>query len=83
MAWKQPTQDDFFATLDAEEAALFARNENDDRTPIDLQIAMTVSHVRGFIRSGRKCRMPGDESLLPDMLITPAWTSPRSIFSSA
>ena len=72
MAWKQPTQDDFFATLDAEEAALFARNENDDRTPIDLQIAMTVSHVRGFIRSGRKCRMPSDESLLPDMLITPA-----------
>ena len=38
MAWKQPTQDDFFATLDAEEAALFARNENDDRTPIDLRV---------------------------------------------
>ncbi len=72
MAWKQPTLDDFFATLDEEEAALFARNENDDHAPIDRQIEMTVSHVRGFIRSGRKCRMPSDESLLPDMLITPA-----------
>ena len=72
MAWKKPTLEDFFATLDAEEAALFARNEQDDQAPIDQQIAMTVSHVRGFIRSGRKCRMPSDESLLPDMLITPA-----------
>ena len=72
MAWKKPTLDDFFATLDAEEAALFARNEQDDHAPIDRQIDMTVSHVRGFIRSGRKCHMPSDESLLPDMLITPA-----------
>ncbi|MBR0197942.1 MAG: hypothetical protein IJQ34_07395 [Kiritimatiellae bacterium] len=70
--WRKPTIDDFYATLESDEAALFARNENEDLAPLERQMAMAVSHARGFVRSGRKCRMSADEALLPDMLITPA-----------
>ena len=31
-----------------------------------------MAHARGCVRSGRKCRMPSDEGLLPDMLVAPA-----------
>ena len=70
--WRAPTEDDFFATLDENEADSFARNLDADRAPIRQHIALAVSHVRGCVRSGRKCRMPSDEGLLPDMLIAPA-----------
>ena len=70
--WRVPSEDDFFATLEEDEAELFARNPDADRAPIARQIALAVSHVRGCVRSGRRCRMPSDEGLLPDMLVAPA-----------
>ena len=72
MAWRRPTEEDFLATLEEREADVFARNLEADRAPIGQQMALAVSHVRGCVRSGRKCRMPADESLLPDMLVGPA-----------
>lgn len=70
--WRRPTEEDFLATLEEREAELFARDENDDRAPMAQQMALAVSHARGCVRSGRKCRMPADETLLPDMLVGPA-----------
>ena len=72
MSWRAPSEDDFFATLEEDEADLFARNDGADRAPIRQQLALAVSHERGCVRSGRKCRMPSDEGLLPDMLVAPA-----------
>ena len=72
MAWRTPTEQDFLATLEEREAEVFARNLEADRAPMTQQMALAVSHVRGCVRSGRKCRMPADESLLPDMLVGPA-----------
>lgn len=70
--WRKVTREDFTATLSEKEIRVFGQNENYDETTIDKQIANTVSAVRGFVRSGRKCRMPDDETLLPDMLVAPA-----------
>lgn len=70
--WRKISRDDFTATLSEKEIRVFGQNENYDEQTIDQQLANTVSAVRGFIRSGRKCRMPDDETLLPDMLISPA-----------
>lgn len=72
MSWRAPSVDDFFATLEEDEASVFARNDTADRAPILRQLELAVSHARGCVRSGRKCRMPSDEALLPDMLIAPA-----------
>ena len=72
MSWSKPTEDDFFATLEEDEANLFARNPSTDLAPVTLQIGLAVAHARGCVRSGRKCRMPSDEGLLPDMLVAPA-----------
>lgn len=69
--WRSLETADFFAALDEREAEVFARNEDEDGAPIRKQIAAAVAHARGCIRSGRKCRMPADESLLPDMLVAP------------
>lgn len=70
--WRKVKKDDLYATLSEKEVRVFGQNENADESAIDQQIALTVSAVRGYIRSGRKCRMPDDEELLPDMLISPA-----------
>lgn len=70
--WKAPDIDDFYATLEESEADLFARTDGSAIDTIQRQIALAVSHARGFIRSGRKCRMAADESLLPEMLVAPA-----------
>lgn len=72
MSWRKPTEDDFFATLEEDEANLFARNPSIDLAPVTRQIGLAVAHARGCVRSGRKCRMPSDEGLLPDMLVAPA-----------
>ena len=72
MSWRKPTEDDFFATLEEDEANLFARNPSTDLAPVTRQIGLAVAHARGCVRSGRKCRMPSDEGLLPDMLVAPA-----------
>lgn len=70
--WRMVTREDLYATLSEKEVLIFGQNENADESAIDQQIALTVSAVRGYIRSGRKCRMPDNEKLLPDMLISPA-----------
>lgn len=70
--WRVPKEDDFFAMLEDSEARAFAVNFEADSAPITRQIGLAVAHVRGCVRSGRKCRMPSDEGLLPDMLIAPA-----------
>ena len=70
--WRAPKEDDFFAMLEDSEARAFAVNFEADSAPITRQIGLAVAHARGCIRSGRKCRMPSDEGLLPDMLVGPA-----------
>ena len=70
MSWRQPTIDDLKATLSDLETQVFGEASFDDAA-LSRQLANSVSSVRGFVRSGRKCRMPSDESLLPDFLISP------------
>lgn len=70
--WRQVTREDFTATLSEKEIRVFGQNENYDESTVDKQIANTVSAVRGFVRSGRKCLMPDDPALLPEMLVAPA-----------
>lgn len=70
--WRKVTRDDLGAALSEKEIRVFGSNENADETTVEQQVANTVSAVRGYIRSGRKCRMPDDETLLPDMLVSPA-----------
>lgn len=70
--WRKVTMDDLAATLSEKEIRVFGSNDNADETTVGQQVANTVSAVRGYIRSGRKCRMPDDETLLPDMLVAPA-----------
>lgn len=69
--WKQPTIEDLKASLSDIETQVFGQEAFDEQPLID-QLANSVSHVRGFVRSGRKCRMPDDQTLLPDFLIAPA-----------
>ena len=37
MSWRKPTEDDFFATLEEDEANLFARNPSTDLAPVTRQ----------------------------------------------
>ena len=70
--WREATLADFQAALSDQEARAFARTDGFDDTVIADTIANTTAHVRGAIRSGRKCRMPNDAKLIPDMFIIPA-----------
>lgn len=70
--WRKPDIEDFYATLEQSEADLFSRSDGSALDTIQRQIDLAVSHARGFIRSGRKCAMSADESLLPEMLVAPA-----------
>lgn len=72
MAWRKINRDDFAATLSEKEIRVFGSNDADDEAAVEQQVANVVAAVRGYVRSGRKCRMPDDESLLPDMLVGPA-----------
>lgn len=73
MSWRKITQADFEAALSRKEIELFARSSNpDEDSPVDRQLAITTDAVRGFVRSGRKCRICPEEGTLPDMLIAPA-----------
>lgn len=69
--WRKATIEDLKASLSDIETQVFG-HEDFDEQPLNDQLANTISHVRGFVRSGRKCRMPDDPSLLPDFLIAPA-----------
>ena len=69
--WKQPTIEDLKASLSDIETQVFGQEHFDEQPLLD-QLANSVAHVRGFVRSGRKCRMPDDQTLLPDFLIAPA-----------
>lgn len=70
--WRKVEIKDLYATLSEKEVHVFGQSEAFDESVIVQQLENTVSAVRGYIRSGRKCRMPDDETLLPDMLISPA-----------
>ena len=72
MSWRKVTRDDLAATLSEREIRVFGQNDSFDEAAVDRQLANAVSAVRGYIRSGRKCRMPDDGELVPDFLVTPA-----------
>lgn len=69
--WAKPTLENLRANLSEIETQAFGQEDLDD-APLLQQLKDTVSSVRGFVRSGRKCRMPSDEELIPDFLISPA-----------
>ena len=72
MAWREPTIEDFKAALSESEARAFGKADELSDNVIDTKLKNTVAAVRGYIRSGRKCRMPNDERLLPEFLVSPA-----------
>ena len=72
MSWRPVTKDDFAATLSEKEIRVFGANDDASEAAIEQQLANVVSAVRGCVRSGRKCKMPDDDTLLPDMLVSPA-----------
>lgn len=72
MAWREPTIDDFKAALSETEARAYGKSDDFSDDVIGTKLKNTVAAVRGYIRSGRKCRMPNDERLLPEFLISPA-----------
>lgn len=70
--WREATTDDLHAALSEDEASIFAASKDYfGDTHVEKEISNAVATVRGYIRSGRKCRMSGDETLLPDFLIVP------------
>ena len=72
MAWREITKGDLVATLSEKEADIFGADFALDDAPLQKQLENIASTVRGYIRSGRKCRMSPDEKLIPDFLIAPA-----------
>lgn len=73
MAWRKPTTDDLVSTLSQKEIDLFSKSAEFSGTdPIARQIDLTVSTVRGFISSGRKCKMSPETDSIPEMLIESA-----------
>lgn len=70
--WRKVTRADLAAALSEPEIRAFGQNEDADDTAVERLVANTVSAVRGYVRSGRRCRMPDDEALLPEMLVAPA-----------
>lgn len=72
MSWRPVTREDFAATLSEKEIRVFGANDDASDAAVEQQVANTVAAVRGYVRSGRKCRMPDEQGLLPDMLVAPA-----------
>lgn len=64
--WRKLTEDDLVATLSRAEVDAF-KNDFEIEAVEKLLIDVTAE-VRGFIDSGRKCRMDPDEATLPAML---------------
>lgn len=72
MAWRKITRADFAATLSEAEIRAFGQSDDYTENTIEQLVENTVSTVRGFILSGRRCRVSPDLSTLPDMLVSPA-----------
>ncbi|MGN0846827.1 MAG: phage protein Gp36 family protein [Kiritimatiellia bacterium] len=70
--WRKITKEDLHATLSEQEIRAFGQTDAFDASAVERQVANTVAAVRGFVRSGRRCRMSPDESTLPEMLVSPA-----------
>lgn len=70
--WREITKQDLVATLSEKEADRFGADFALDDAPLQKQLDNIAATVRGYIRSGRKCRMSPNEKHVPDFLIAPA-----------
>lgn len=71
MGWREVTGRDLRAALSDGETRAFSASDGFSEAALDETVANAVAHVRGFVRSGRRCRMAPDARLLPDMLAAP------------
>ena len=69
--WREVSDADLKAALSEQEARAFSRTDGFDDAAARDCVANAVAHARGFIRSGRRCRMAPDARLLPEMLVAP------------
>ncbi len=72
MAWRKPDADDLVATLSQKEVDAFRKSADFAFDPVERLLSRTVAMVRGYIRSGGKCRLSPDESLIPESTISKA-----------
>lgn len=72
MAWREITKEDLTATLNEKEVERFGSDFSLDDAPLTQQLKNITATVRGYIRSGRKCRMSPNEAEVPEFLISPA-----------
>ncbi len=72
MAWRNTDIDDLVATISQKEVDAFRRSADFAFDPVERLLSRTVAMVRGYIRSGGKCRLSPDESLIPESTISKA-----------
>ena len=70
--WRKVTESDLTAALAQREIEAFRRSADFEHEPVAAEIRQVCSLVRGFVRSGGKCRLSRDEESLPESLIQPA-----------
>ena len=69
--WRKLTEEDLASRLSVAEIEAYSKQSSFTTDPVEVILANVTEEVRGFITSGRKCRL-GPEGTLPTMLVSSA-----------
>lgn len=71
MSWRKLTEEDLASRLSVAEIEAYSKSNCFTANPADTILTNVTEEARGFIASGRKCRL-GPEGTLPQMLVSSA-----------
>ena len=69
--WRKLTEEDLASRLSVAEIDAYSKQGSFTTDPVEVILTNVTEEVRGFITSGRKCRL-GPEGTLPTMLVSSA-----------
>jgi len=69
--WRKLTEDDLTSRLSRAEIEAYSRSASFATNPVSSILSDVTEEVRGYIASGRKCRM-GPDGTIPSMLVSSA-----------
>lgn len=69
--WRKLTEEDLASRLSVVEIEAYSKSNSFTTDPVEVILANVTEEVRGFITSGRKCRL-GPDGTLPTMLVSSA-----------
>ena len=72
MAWRRLTKADLAGTLSQKEIDVYRQSAPAGSDPVAGLLSRTAEMVRGYCRAGRSVRVPADDGLVPESLVSAA-----------